>query len=65
MNRIDKVVRVVKKNNDDGNIKYFLSLSHADRLEHLEMLRTEYIKWKNSNDPKSRLQRVYSITKRA
>ncbi|MEO0683700.1 MAG: hypothetical protein AAFY76_01290 [Cyanobacteria bacterium J06649_11] len=33
-------------------------------LLHLERLRTEYIKWKNTDDSKSRLQSVYKITKR-
>ena len=64
MNSINKPVRIVKKDKDNENLLYFLSLSQSERLEHLEALRTKYIKWQDSDDCKSRLQRVYSITKR-
>ncbi len=60
----DKSIRIVRKESDDGNLLYFLSLSCSDRLKHLEELRTSYIKWQNSNDSKPRLQRVYTIVKR-
>lgn len=65
MNGTNKSFRIVKKDRDNENLEYFLSLSHKERLVHLENLRTKYIKWQKSDDSKSRLQRVYSITKRA
>lgn len=65
MKNLFKRVKIVKKGSDDENLKYYLGLSYVERLKHLEKLRTDYIKWKNTNDPKSRLQRVYTITKRA
>lgn len=64
MNSSGKTIKIVKKHNDDENIKYFLSLSYSERLKHLEELRTRYIKWHHTNDYKSGLQRVYSIAKR-
>jgi len=65
MNKIRKSIRIVKKDKDNENLMFFLSLSPRERLEHLEELRTKYIKWENTNDSKSGFQRVYSITKRA
>ena len=65
MDRTNKPIRIIKKSKDDENLVYFLSLTHKERLEHLEELRTKYVKWQNSDDSKSRLQRVYSIAKRA
>ena len=65
MNQSVKVIRIVKKGEDYDNLDYFLSLSYQERLEHLEQLRTEYIKWRRVDDPKSGFQRVYKVTRRA
>lgn len=59
-----KSIRIIKKGEDYGNLKYYLSLTHRERLEHLEQLRTHYIKWNNSDDCQSGFQRVYTIVKR-
>ena len=60
-----KKISIVKKKEDDQNLIYYLSLSYKQRLEHLEQLRTSYIKWQGEHDSKSRFQRVYKVTRRA
>jgi hypothetical protein len=65
MIKISKSIKIVKKDMDNENLTYFLSLTPKERLQHLEELRTKYINWQISDDLKPRLQRVYSITKRA
>lgn len=65
MNDLRKTIKIVKKGEDDENLKYFLGLSHKERLEHLELLRTEYIKWQKTDDSKQGFQRVYKIIRRA
>lgn len=62
---MERKISVIKKKEDEQNLIYFLSLSHKERLEHLEQLRTLYIKWQGAHDSKSRLQRVYTVTRRA
>ena len=56
-------IRIVKKSEDDSNIKYWALLSHIERLIELEQLRQQYINWKHDNKPG--FQRVYRIVKRA
>ena len=60
-----KTIKIIRKGKDHENLNYYLSLSSKERLEHLERLRTEYIKWQKVNDPKSGFQRVYTIIRRA
>ena len=64
MNRFNKTIKIVRKGEDYENLNYYLILSPKERLEHLERLRTEYMKGQKVNDPKSRFQRVYKITRR-
>jgi len=64
MNSLAKNIKIVKKGMDEENIKYFLSLTPKQRLEHLEALRTSYFKLNFSNDTQQGFQRVYNIVKR-
>lgn len=59
---MEKVVRFVKKGEDDSNLKYWLSLTVNERMTGLEKMRqiineAEY-------GPRQRFQRVYRIIKR-
>lgn len=60
---MEKVFRIVKKGEDDSNIKYWLSLSFGQRMQELENIREEV----NSKKYHAQqgFQRVYTITKRA
>jgi hypothetical protein len=64
MRKIRTQIKVVNRKDDNENLIYYLGLSYKERLESLEELRTNYIRWNNSDDNKSRFQRVYTITKR-
>lgn len=57
-------IKKVNRKDDNENLIYYLGLSYKERLELLESLRTNYIRWNNSDDNKSRFQRVYSVIKR-
>jgi hypothetical protein len=60
---IDKnAVNIVRKGKE-SDLKYWLSKSPQERLEALEQIRSEYIKWKYGDDPG--FQRVYRIVKRS
>jgi hypothetical protein len=60
---IDKnAINIVRKD-QESDVKYWLSKSYAERLEALEQIRKDYIKWKYGNDPG--FQRVYKIVKRS
>jgi hypothetical protein len=58
---MEKVIRIVKKGDDDFDIMYWLSLSYKERLVELENTRQEVNKRLYGTE--SRLQRVYRITK--
>jgi hypothetical protein len=60
---VKKKVRILKKGEDNSNLKYWLRLSKLERLMELEQLRQQYIKWKYGNQ--QGFQRVYRIIKRA
>lgn len=64
MMNIKTQIKKVNRKDDSENLKYYLGLSYKERLELLESLRTNYIRWNNSDDNKSRFQRVYTVTKR-
>ena len=59
---MDKVVRIVKKGEDDSNVKYWLSLSYQERITNLEKIRKEVNKRIYGTD--KGFQRVYRIVKR-
>ncbi len=60
---MEKVVRIVKKGEDDSNITYWLSLSYAERMRELETIRTQINQRKYG--ARQGFQRVYRIVKRA
>lgn len=57
-----KVLRIVKKGEDDSNIKYWLSLSFFQRMQELENIRKEINSVKYHAE--QGFQRVYKIIKR-
>jgi hypothetical protein len=59
---MEKVIRIVKKGEDNSNIAYWLSLSSEERLKELETIRQEYHQQKYGT--RQGLQRVYRIIKR-
>ena len=59
---IQPVVKIFSLYNQKSDFEYWQSQSFSDRLSALEEIRAEYIRWRNN--AQSRLQRVYSITKR-
>ena len=64
MNKKQKTrIRIVRKTEDDSNIRYWAILSQVERLVELEQLREQYINWKYGNQ--QGFQRVYRIVKRA
>ena len=58
-----KIVRIVKKGNDDSNLLYWLSLNYDDRLKELETIRQQVNQWKYGS--RQGFQRVYRIVKRS
>ncbi len=60
---MEKVVRIVKKGQDDSNLLYWLSLSEKERMVELEKIRQEI----NSKKYGTRqgFQRVYRVIERA
>lgn len=60
---MEKVIRIVKKGQDDANIRYWASLSYDERLEELERLRQAHIKAVYGEN-RPRFQRVYRVIKR-
>ena len=58
-----KIIRIVKKGEDEGNLLYWLSLSKKDRMIELEKMRQQINKKKYGD--RQGFQRVYRITKRA
>jgi len=60
---MEKLVRIVKKGEDDSNLLYWLSLSETERLIELKNIRDEVNKRHYGN--RKGLPRVYRIVKRA
>jgi len=60
---MDKVVRIVKKGEDDSNVKYWLSLSYQERLENLEKIRKEVNDRIYGVGHSQKVERVYRIVK--
>jgi hypothetical protein len=60
---MEKVVRIVKKGEDESNLLYWLSLSEKERMAELEKIRQEVNLKKYGI--RQGLQRVYRVIKRA
>jgi hypothetical protein len=60
---MEKVIRIVKKGEDDSNIKYWLKLTPEQRLRNLETIRQEVIFRFYGTGQK--FQRVYRIVERS
>jgi len=59
---MEKVVRIVKKGEDDSNLSYWLSLTEIERLVELKKIRQEVNLQKYGT--RKGFQRVYRIVKR-
>ena len=60
---MEKVIKIVKKGQDDGNLKYWASLTFKARMIELEKIRQEVNKHRHGT--RQEFQRVYKIIKRA
>ena len=58
---MEKVIRIVDKNNSGFDAKYWLKKSSRERIEALELLRNQYL---TKNGTRQRLQRVCRIIER-
>ena len=58
-----KIIKIVKKGDDEGNLLYWLSLSEKERMVELEEIRQQINRKKYGT--RQGFQRVYRITKRA
>ena len=56
-------VRIVKKGQDDSNLRYWLSLSFGERMAELEKIR-QYVNQKKYGTRQG-FQRIYRVVKRA
>jgi hypothetical protein len=60
---MEKIIRIVKRGEDDSNILYWLSLTYAQRMIELEKIRGE-INRQIYGDQQG-FQRVFRVVKRA
>ena len=60
---MEKVLKIIKKGQDEENLKYWVSLSYEERMIELEKIRQEVKK--HQYGTRQELQRVYKIIKRA
>lgn len=58
-----KQIRIVKKGEDEGNLRYWLSLTTQERMAELEKIRQQINK--EMYGTRQGFQRVYRITQRA
>ena len=58
-----KQIRIVKKGEDEGNLRYWLSLTTQERMAELEKIRQQINK--RIYGTRQGFQRVYTITQRA
>ncbi len=58
-----KRIKIIKKGEDDSNIKYWLSLSYNERMAELETIRQFINNQKYGTG--QRFQRVYRVVKRS
>ncbi len=62
MARLDKTaMKIVKMGEEPNDFEYWQSVPYEKRLEALEAIRTEYIRWKY--DSQQGFQRVYRVIK--
>lgn len=61
--KMKKKITIVKKGQDEGNLRYWLSLSEKERMVELEKMRVEVNK-REYGDQQG-FQRVYRVTQRA
>lgn len=54
-------MKIVKMGEESSDFEYWQSIPYEKRLEALETIRTEYIRWKY--DSQQGLQRVYRVIK--
>ena len=59
---MEKVFKIVKKGEDDSNIKYWLTLTYEKRLLNLEKIRQEVIN--RFYGTRQEFQRVYRVIER-
>ena len=59
---MEKVFKIVKKGEDDSNIKYWLTLTYEERLLNLEKIRQEVIN--RFYGTRQEFQRVYRVIER-
>jgi len=57
-----KQIRIVKKGEDEGNLRYWLSLTTQERMAELEKIRQQINK--RIYGTRQGFQRVYTITQR-
>lgn len=60
--KIQPVVKILSIAEKKSDFNFWQSLTVQERISALEEIRAEYHRWRG--DAQSRLQRVYSITKR-
>ena len=56
---MDNVIRIVDMKDDRGDLDYWLSKSPAERIEAIEILREQYVRFKG--DVQQGLQRVCRV----
>lgn len=62
MSRLDKTaMKILKMGEEPSDFEYWQAVPYEKRLEALEAIRAEYIRWKY--DSQQRLQRVYRVIK--
>ncbi len=67
---MEKVVNIVSlKEEDSGNLEYWLSKTDSEKITAVQDLRQQYIKLYNKvneyNESRKRLRRFYKVTKQA
>jgi hypothetical protein len=59
---MQRTLKIVSKHRNQSDLEFWLSKSYAERIEAIEFLRDQLLKFKNVN---KRLQRVCTITRKA
>jgi hypothetical protein len=60
---VEKIIRIVKKGNEDNELNFWLSLSYEQRIHELERIRFEVNQ--RLYGTQSGFQRVYRVVKRS
>ena len=56
---MEKVVRIINIKDDKGDREYWMSKSPAERIDAIEILREQYVRFKG--DVQQGLQRIYRV----